>query len=369
VLEDVNVLLRFNCPDSECDKAMNSWNQLINHVKEKHGKVLCRVCVLSKKVFAHEHLMYTRKQLDKHNKEGDGDPSFRGHPECKFCSEYFYSSDELFVHCREKHEECHLCRKNGQKDMYFKDYKELEGHFRKDHYLCEDSGCLEKTFVVFDTDIDFKAHMAKEHGNTMSKSQKKMVAKIDFDFAFSGQNNRPQQRAGPSAPEEQTSNNSRQRLNAPPGFGGKLSIEQLGGSGGPSTSSNQTYHNADEWEQPHPDANWPAMPSTVPNYPAIMVEEIFFRDLLERKIVMSVEHTQKKEQEVGRHIVEAIRNDQKKWKAIRSHCTNYLAGFTLPEKLTDQMETIMGIDSFSKVSSRFADIFPDSKVRFRYFKF
>lgn len=53
------------------------------------------------------------------------DPSFRGHPECEFCRKHFYSPDELYEHCREKHETCHICRQQGVRDQYYRDYQAL----------------------------------------------------------------------------------------------------------------------------------------------------------------------------------------------------------------------------------------------------
>lgn len=129
------VLLRLNCPDSECDFFVPSsaggnnaaaWKTLKQHLSKVHKRSLCDICVKHKRVFAHEHVLFTHATLERHCKTGDpDDPSFRGHPECEFCREYFYSVDELFDHCRQKHETCHICQREGIHNQYYKDYDEL----------------------------------------------------------------------------------------------------------------------------------------------------------------------------------------------------------------------------------------------------
>lgn len=75
--------------------------------------------------------MYTNSQLQKHHREGDAsfnqedESGFTGHPECVFCRTRFYGSDELFEHCRDKHEQCHLCVRNGVQHQYYANYESL----------------------------------------------------------------------------------------------------------------------------------------------------------------------------------------------------------------------------------------------------
>jgi hypothetical protein len=78
----------------------------------------------------------------------------------------------LYTHCRDKHERCHICdRRDGtRKQQYFVNYDSLEVHFRKDHFLCPDRECLEKKFVVFDSEMDLKAHQIETHPNGLSSA-------------------------------------------------------------------------------------------------------------------------------------------------------------------------------------------------------
>ncbi|KAL5448563.1 hypothetical protein PMIN06_007144 [Paraphaeosphaeria minitans] len=186
--DDTRLLLQYNCPDSDCDVACLGWPDLHRHVKTAHGKVMCDLCTRNKKVFTHEHELFTFAELRKHQKFGDDDPGaidqsgFKGHPECGFCRQRFYGDDELYTHCREKHERCHLCdrRNEGRKPQYYLDYDDLENHFRKDHFLCPDRECLEKKFVVFDSEMDLKAHQLETHPNGLSKDALRDARRVDM---------------------------------------------------------------------------------------------------------------------------------------------------------------------------------------------
>jgi len=39
------------------------------------------------------------------------------HPICAFCRECFFGDDELYVHMRERHEECFVCKRNEVRDQ------------------------------------------------------------------------------------------------------------------------------------------------------------------------------------------------------------------------------------------------------------
>ena len=175
IQQDTQILLRYNCPDGDCDVACLSWPDLHRHVRAVHHKKICDLCSRHKKVFTHEHALYTDKELDRHLKKGDDNPGavdqsgFKGHPECGFCRQRFYGEDELYVHCREKHERCFICDRRGGQPQYYLNYDSLEKHFTKDHFLCLEQSCLDKKFIVFPSELDLKAHQLEEHKNTLSK--------------------------------------------------------------------------------------------------------------------------------------------------------------------------------------------------------
>ncbi|KAM0802498.1 hypothetical protein BDR22DRAFT_788185, partial [Usnea florida] len=198
---DTILLLRYNCPDESCDIACRGWPDLHRHVRSIHHKVLCDLCTRNKKVFTHEHELFTQQDLRKHEKFGDDHPGavdqsgFKGHPECGFCRQRFYGDDELYTHCRDKHERCHICdrRNPARQQQYYVDYDSLEQHFRKDHYLCADQECMDKKFVVFDSEMDLKAHQLEAHPNGLTKDARRDARRVDisgFDYRTPHQNTR-----------------------------------------------------------------------------------------------------------------------------------------------------------------------------------
>lgn len=202
IFEDTVLLLRYNCPNENCDVACMGWPDLHRHVRSTHHKVMCDLCTRNKKVFTHEHELFTHQELKRHEKFGDDNPGavdqsgFKGHPECGFCRQRFYGDDELFAHCRDKHERCHLCdrRTGGQNPQYFQNYDALESHFNKEHFPCLDSECLEKKFVVFDSEMDLKAHQLESHPNGLSKDARRDARRVDisaFDYRPQYQEQRP----------------------------------------------------------------------------------------------------------------------------------------------------------------------------------
>ncbi|GBC02440.1 hypothetical protein RclHR1_04620007 [Rhizophagus clarus] len=178
MLDDIRLLLEHNCPYSNCDVSCEGWSELKRHVKFTHKLMLCDICIRHKKIFSHEHSLFNNfKELDKHFREGDEDSGFKGHPECQFCKRRYYGDDELYEHCRDKHEQCFICVRAGIRHGYYRDYNSLEEHFNLDHYLCQDKGCLEKKFVVFESDIDLRAHEVDVHGTNLSGQRAKHEAR------------------------------------------------------------------------------------------------------------------------------------------------------------------------------------------------
>ncbi|KAI1412464.1 hypothetical protein F5Y13DRAFT_43223 [Hypoxylon sp. FL1857] len=192
IVGDTVLLLRYNCPDVSCDFAGLGWPDLHRHVRSTHHKKMCDLCTRNKKVFTHEHELFTDKELERHMRHGDDRPGaldqtgFKGHPLCAFCGQRFYDDDKLYEHCRNKHERCFLCdRQDPRQPHYYRDYNALEEHFKKDHFLCLDRECLEKKFVVFGSEIDLKAHQLSEHGNSLSKDVRRDARLVDissFDY-------------------------------------------------------------------------------------------------------------------------------------------------------------------------------------------
>lgn len=186
------------------------------------------LCSRHKKIFPYEHTLYTSAQLTKHHQEGDkefnkdDETGFSGHPECAFCKVRFFGDDELFVHCRDQHEQCFLCVRNGNRHEYYANYASLEEHFKSDHYMCLYPQCLEKKFVVFDSPIDLKAHEVEVHGESTAGLQRSMQTQnrqLELNFQYESyrhqrENNSNNRRGGKKKEEGTQKTNPRQNAAA-----------------------------------------------------------------------------------------------------------------------------------------------------------
>ncbi|KAL0946428.1 hypothetical protein HGRIS_012651 [Hohenbuehelia grisea] len=263
MMEETLILLRFNCPDSNCSYIGMSWNDLNLHVRGTHQRMMCNMCMRMKKVFAHEHYLYTRNELGIHlpslssrssGKQPQKQVEGGVHPLCQFCNDCFFGDDELYAHMREKHEECFVCKRNEVRDQYFQNYEHLEQHFHRVHFPCDNTECLAQKFVVFNTKLDLQGHMVEVHGAQMNSRDKKEARRIEAGFEFeevSGQGRRggrrdrehertrdPPQAPPPPAPGPVRPPGPGRRRE---GFGGNLTTEQTNGRNarGPSPARNQ----------------------------------------------------------------------------------------------------------------------------------
>ncbi|KAK0391586.1 hypothetical protein NLU13_1086 [Sarocladium strictum] len=203
IVGDTVLLLRYNCPEPSCDFAGLGWPDLHRHVRTAHRKRMCDLCTRNKKVFTHEHELFSDKELEKHMRHGDDKPGsadqtgFKGHPLCGFCDERFYDDDKLYEHCRMKHERCFICdRRDSRHPHYYLDYNALEDHFKNDHFLCNDRECMEKKFVVFEADMDLQAHKISEHSGRTAGRDARLVDISGFDIRQPYQQERRGGRSG-----------------------------------------------------------------------------------------------------------------------------------------------------------------------------
>ncbi|MBW0488178.1 hypothetical protein O181_027893 [Austropuccinia psidii MF-1] len=208
-LDQLLSFLKFNCPHPDCSCILASWKALKSHTISAHGLQICNLCSSNKKIFAHEHNLFTNKALATHmnqgsvgigvgllgSKDSGSDESccvkdgFKGHPKCGFCNIYFFDDDQLHRHCREKHEQCFICVQNGVgRWQYYLDYNHLENHFLSDHYLCNQSSCLTARFVVYPTALELQAHQIEAHGIELSNKAMKDARKIQTHFVYAGVN-------------------------------------------------------------------------------------------------------------------------------------------------------------------------------------
>jgi hypothetical protein len=188
--------LKVTCPIDKCHANLQNKSDLRRHINSVHNRLLCDICLSHKKVFSCEFETFEHKAaLLAHQKNSSG------HPMCKICKSCFYSEDELITHSREKHESCHICQNRKRRllnqqdnryitpaifdqDHYFADYDSLEEHFKQDHFICTDSVCLESKFIVFENEIELKAHLAEVHlDKKLQRSKQRQLQKINISFS------------------------------------------------------------------------------------------------------------------------------------------------------------------------------------------
>ena len=62
----------------------------------------------------------------------------------------------------------------------------LTDHFRVDHFMCPHPRCLDKKFVVFETEQEMKRHFATEHGDElkMSRAQRREASSVAIPLQY-----------------------------------------------------------------------------------------------------------------------------------------------------------------------------------------
>ncbi|KAK4053354.1 hypothetical protein OIO90_003966 [Microbotryomycetes sp. JL221] len=176
-LDDSIALLRFNCPELTCEDVRQSWPDLKRHVKAAHQTSICDLCSFNKKIFAHEHTLYNQADM-RHHLQHD-------HTQCDFCRRNFYDSDQLYAHCRDKHEECFICIRQGIRHQYHLNYEQLEAHFKSAHFICPHPDCLQQKFVVFESELDLQAHAVEVHGTALADQKaRKEARRIETNFTY-----------------------------------------------------------------------------------------------------------------------------------------------------------------------------------------
>eukprot|EP00794_Sanderia_malayensis_P009365 gene9365-10352_t len=188
-------LLFYSCPVCVDKANFGSFNELRRHVRQVHDKQYCDLCSKNLKIFPKELRIYTRSELVAHRKSGDpDDKSYKGHPQCEFCSQRYLDNDELLDHLRKNHFWCHFCEKDGRQD-YFATYDFLREHFREEHFLCEENECVHEKFTAaFRSDIDYQAHKLAKHSKKMSKVAAKQARQLNVDIDY-GTRKQQQQKA------------------------------------------------------------------------------------------------------------------------------------------------------------------------------
>ena len=165
----------------EVKRRLTGIKALKTHLRMEHGMTLCDLCVDNKRNFVYNLPRFTPAGLKKHENDKQ-----EGHPLCEFCRpKRFYDIVKLHEHLNKEHYKCHICDKQGKPNQFFKDYAQLEKHFDRDHFLCHDAQCLAARFVVFENEIDLRAHEQSVHGTSRRDGGTKI--KLEFRVRREGE--------------------------------------------------------------------------------------------------------------------------------------------------------------------------------------
>eukprot|EP00873_Tetraselmis_striata_P040719 jgi/Tetstr1/460983/TSEL_006135.t1 len=189
------------------NRTFPNLKELKKHLLSVENLHFCDLCVENRKVFISEQQLYTKADLNRHLNRGDAsgpmaENIFKAIPSAvlasltsssaivvmanvRFCRKRFYGENEIYQHMQTAHEHCFICRRaDPNKYVYYRDYTELEGHFRSSHFLCEDSDCLANKFVVFPSEQELRQHKALEHKGGMSKGQRREALALPTAFQY-----------------------------------------------------------------------------------------------------------------------------------------------------------------------------------------
>lgn len=164
----VRSLLAIRC--KECRQAFETRKELVAHFRSRHCSLLCTTCVENGHQFWYEHSSYTPESLSLHRRERLKEPGFDGHVFCTLCSFYLYSRDTAKKHCDREHQLCTVCDILGSKFQYYRNFTDLETHYRSQHFCCTNTVCIKNLCYVYAYKSELWAHSMTHHGMEMQLS-------------------------------------------------------------------------------------------------------------------------------------------------------------------------------------------------------
>lgn len=164
----VKGLLAIRC--KECKHTFGTRKELVQHFRSKHSSLLCATCVENGHQFWYEHSSYTPETLSQHRKGQLKEPGFDGHVYCTFCSFYLYGKDAAKKHCDREHQLCTVCDILGSKCQYYRNFSDLETHYRSQHFCCTSPVCIKNLCYVYAYKSELWTHSMSHHGMEMQLS-------------------------------------------------------------------------------------------------------------------------------------------------------------------------------------------------------
>lgn len=180
-------LLSSKC--QQCLKTYSTPAQLRKHYSE-HGLVLCSECIGGRKDFWDEFKLYKSSTIKDHKNGMLGEDGFIGHVFCVHCKIYLYDADDARHHCNIEHEMCQICDAIGSRYKYYRNFEDLEKHYKNAHHCCMFDQCLTSKCYAFTYQTELLAHLAKIHklNVALSSIQKKVCCDIPVMDPFKKRN-------------------------------------------------------------------------------------------------------------------------------------------------------------------------------------
>ncbi|KAF8753503.1 zinc finger protein [Rhizoctonia solani] len=190
MMEDTMILLRFNCPDADCDVIAQGWGDLKWHVKEKHDSILCDLCIRHKKIFAHEHTLYSPVTFSLHMHRSILAGSVLKKKLTRVylilsiqCVNFVGNAPLVMMNSLRIYESITRNASSASEKGSETNSGSLNNISKSDIIPAPIPHALEQKFVVFATQLDLQGHQVDVHGEQMSSRDRRDARRVDLAFS------------------------------------------------------------------------------------------------------------------------------------------------------------------------------------------
>ena len=175
-LETSLQLKSYKCPIDYCvkEEPFNSYEDLVQHLKDNHQKLFCKVCVKYGKKFITEQKVYSKNEINEHNWYGDIDEDIPPHHKCPYCGDLYYDDEMLYSHMSKTHFMCDICKNIDKKTIFYSALPNFIEHNRFYHYCCPFKECKDVLYIAFPSKKQLIEHFEKKHNQNNNNLNEKM---------------------------------------------------------------------------------------------------------------------------------------------------------------------------------------------------
>ena len=176
-LETSLQLKLYKCPIDYCvkEEPFNSYEDLVQHLKDNHQKLFCKVCVKYGKKFITEQKVYSKNEINEHNWYGDIDEDIPPHHKCPYCGDLYYDDEMLYSHMSKTHFMCDICKNIDKKTIFYSALPNFIEHNRFYHYCCPFKECKDVLYIAFPSKKQLIEHFEKKHNQNNNNLNEKMA--------------------------------------------------------------------------------------------------------------------------------------------------------------------------------------------------